>query len=313
MDFGRAPPSPGVDFRLAPLRSFVKTTEPNPFDSLRIYVGCPVWNNETWEGRVYPVGSPQKDHLQNYARVFDTIELNATFYKIPAVSTVERWREETPADFRFVPKIPKQFSHELFMRDDPEGIRAFLASVAAFRDRLGPVFLQLPPDFTLEHKAALVRLVRSFPAEARLAIEFRHPSWFERRQALPRMAEWFARERVSIVVSDTNGRRDVSHGTVTADFLIVRFAGNELHATDFERLDAWVARFHELQRVGVREVYFFAHEPDEVLCPDVCVALVERLERANEIAERAGSGLLPFRFRFRPLRTDPGPAQLVLI
>ncbi len=285
MDFGSVPPRAGIDFSLGPHRDF-RTSGSEPRET-RIYVGCSVWSRPTWVGGVYPPGTAERDRLFHYARMFNSVELNATFYKVPSAETVERWCSQVPDDFRFFAKIPKAVSQNLggpIRQDWAE----FLAVSEHFGDRLGGMFLQLPPDFSYADRQALVAFVRRFPPSPHLAVEFRHSSWFENRAPLERMCRWFAENGISIVITDAGGRRDVSHGAVTASKMMVRYLGNGLHPSDEERLDLWAERIRRWVDVGVEEIYFFMHEEEERFCPEMVAGLAKRL---------GGAAL-----RFEPLR-----------
>ena len=114
------------------------------------YLGCPGWGLRAWVGRLFPAGTKSTDYLARYADVFNTVEGNTTFYALPAADQVERWRAQVPASFRFCFKFPRAISHDRMLAVDCErGVAEFLARVTPLGERLGTLFVQLPPRFAI--------------------------------------------------------------------------------------------------------------------------------------------------------------------
>ena len=111
------------------------------------HLGCPGWGVKTWVGRLFPTGTRPTEFLERYARVFNTVEGNTTFYALPAPDIVERWRDQVPAEFRFCFKFPREVSHDKLLIDCAAEVETFLARVAPLGAKLGTLFLQLPPRF----------------------------------------------------------------------------------------------------------------------------------------------------------------------
>jgi uncharacterized protein YecE (DUF72 family) len=129
-----------------------------------------------WRGLLYPEGLPQRRWLERYVRFFDTVEMNATFYRLPAPETVERWRDLAPRGFLFAVKGSRYLTHLKRLLDAGEGLARFYEPVARFGAKLGPVLWQLPPHMKPDHArldAFLARLPRG-----RHAVEFRDPAWY---------------------------------------------------------------------------------------------------------------------------------------
>jgi uncharacterized protein YecE (DUF72 family) len=129
-----------------------------------------------WRGLLYPEGLAQRRWLERYVRFFDTVEMNATFYRLPAPETVENWRETAPRGFVFAVKGSRYLTHLKRLLDTGEGIRRFYEPISRFGSKLGPVLWQLPPRF----KPDLTRLdafLARLPA-GRHAVEFRDPEWY---------------------------------------------------------------------------------------------------------------------------------------
>jgi uncharacterized protein YecE (DUF72 family) len=184
----------------------------------RVRVGCQGWNYEDWVTPAaavrpvfYPRGARAADMLELYARVFETVEVDSTFYAVPAAQAVDNWRRRTPEHFTFALKLPREITHELSLRG--ERAARVLAEFCAVARRLGPklaaVLVQLPPQFeaTPDNARALAEFLTLLPSDIRFAVEFRDPFWFEEDllEALTRHeqvslalveGQWAARERV---------------------------------------------------------------------------------------------------------------------
>jgi uncharacterized protein YecE (DUF72 family) len=144
-----------------------------------IRIGTMGWSYQDWVGPFYPAGARAADFLVEYARVFDCVELDTTFYGIPRPASVQSWARNTPPGFRFAAKLPKEITHERYLRDTEPVLHGFLEAMSPLGDKLGPVLIQLPPDFhaTEDGREALTEFVRLLPAEYHFAAEFRHRSW----------------------------------------------------------------------------------------------------------------------------------------
>lgn len=283
MDFGKLNDISKVDFSLPPDHpQTAKTLQKQGVTSLKleVFVGCPVWATDAWVGRWYPAGTQSKDFLRQYARQFNTIELNTTHYRIPDFTTIEKWRESTPASFRFCPKILQTISHAQLLQNVDALMNSFCESVWQLQDRLGVCFLQLPPYFSPDKLAILEDFIKSFPPEIALAIEFRNEEWFRgKRQAFDVAAQLLASQQISTVICDVAGRRDVLHQCLTTTTAVVRFVGNSLHSSDYRRIDEWIGRIKAWQENGLEKLYFFMHEPDNVLSPELVLYFIDKINQ----------------------------------
>lgn len=143
-----------------------------------VLVGCSGWNYAHWRERVYPKGLPPKRWLEHYATLFDTVEVNATFYRLPLRSSVARWVEQTPPDFLFAVKASRYLSHLKRLTDLGAGLERFYERIEPLVDspKLGPVLWQLPANFHRNDDRLAGALAVLPPG--RHCFEFRHPSWF---------------------------------------------------------------------------------------------------------------------------------------
>ena len=141
------------------------------------FVGTSGWHYPEWRGSLYPDEVPVRHWLEHYAEQFSTVEVNNTFYRLPDRSVFERWRDATPPSFVFAPKMSRFLTHVKRLKEPAEPIARYLDRAEALGPKLGPTLVQLPPNLAVD-VALLDRLLDSWPDRWRLAIEFRHESWF---------------------------------------------------------------------------------------------------------------------------------------
>jgi uncharacterized protein YecE (DUF72 family) len=289
MKFGKLTDIENVDFRLPPdpafNERFFEALPSNPAP-LQFFTGCTGWSMKEWVGSVYPANARSKDFLRHYARQFNTIELNTTHYRIPTPETIQKWREESADDFKFCPKVPQTISHSRDLGLSDGQIALFCQSIAGLEEKLGCCFIQLPPYFDYRRLPLLESFLQRFSADIPLAVEARHESWFDNPQPLEDWLSCLHRNGRHTVLTDVAGRRDVLHMGLASDTVLIRFVGNDLHPTDYERVDAWIERLKDWRARGLRNVYFFTHEPDNLKAPELAAYLSQKLEAIPQAISR---------------------------
>lgn len=253
---------------------------------LQFYMGCTGWSMKEWVGKVYPSNAKAKDFLRAYGRQFNSIELNTTHYRIPTDETIQKWRNETPSDFKFCPKIPQTISHSRNLGVDTEQLFLFCERIQELKEKLGCCFMQLPPYFDFGKMPLLEKFLQYFPNHIPLAIEVRHESWFKHPDHQSALFELLEKYHVSPVITDVAGRRDVLHMRLTTPTTMVRFVGNGLHPTDYSRMDAWIDRIRKWQKDGLVTIYFFPHEPDNIQAPELAAYILKKLSDFPDIKVR---------------------------
>lgn len=140
-------------------------------------IGCSGFNYGSWRGTFYPRDLPQKGWLGHYSTVFDTVELNVTFYRLPQASTFDRWREEAPASFGFSVKGSRFVTHVKRLKEPDEPVALFFERALRLKEKLSAVLWQFPPGFAFDRERfhRFLELLRQYPA--RNALEFRNESW----------------------------------------------------------------------------------------------------------------------------------------
>ena len=143
-----------------------------------IHVGCSGWVYKHWRGLLYPEGLPQKRWFERYAEEFDTVEINASFYRLPLASTFDGWREKAPPGFRYAVKANRFITHMKKLAGCDEDVDRFIALARRLEQKLGPILYQLPPSL---HKdlARLESFLKRLPSNLEHVVEFRHASWYE--------------------------------------------------------------------------------------------------------------------------------------
>jgi uncharacterized protein YecE (DUF72 family) len=182
-----------------------------------VHVGCSGWNYRDWRGRFYPEGMPASRWLEHYAGVFDTVEVNSTFYRLASKTAVENWLRQTPDRFIFSMKASRYLTHIRRLRDMERGVRRFYEPLRPMVEtgRLGPTLWQLPETFHRDD-GALAGALERLP-EGRHCFEFRHPSWFERD-----VYELLRSHGTALVIGD-HPERPFQALEITAGWTFIRF------------------------------------------------------------------------------------------
>jgi uncharacterized protein YecE (DUF72 family) len=245
---------------------------------MNFYLGCAVWSYKGWTGSFYPPKSKAKDFLRLYSQRLTTVEGNTTFYAVPEAKTVEKWIEETPTNFKFCLKFPREISHNGLLMPSLRNAIAFLERVSLLGDRLGSVFLQLPPSYSLEAQEDLTNFLKTLSQETKnLAVEVRNLDWFDEPYA-SQLNELLGNLNVGKVLLDTRPiyncpdepqiafeRRKPEvplQPFTTSKFALVRFISHPKREYNQSYLQEWVSQCDRWLRQGI-DVYFFVHCPIE--------------------------------------------------
>ncbi len=146
---------------------------------MELYLGCPIWAYKDWVGSFYPPGTKSADYLREYAARLTAVEGNTTFYAVPPRGTIQSWVADTPPGFRFCPKLPRAISHTGGLEEHRQQAGDFAEVMSGLGMRLGAMFLQLPPRYPPDKMDDLRLFLDGWAREAQLAVEVRHPDWFE--------------------------------------------------------------------------------------------------------------------------------------
>lgn len=230
---------------------------------LQIIIGGTVWGVPQWKGTHFPARAKPSEFLHYYSRLFPCIEFNGSHYRIPPVAQVEKWVEQVPENFLFCPKFPQSISHWRQFQNCERESDLFFEALFAFGKNLGTTFIQLPPHYSPSKAEPLLRYLETLPRDVRYSVEMRHPEWFV-GNVLEEYATELKKLNVALIVCDTAGRRDAVHMRLTSDELVVRFGGNDLHASDEVRMNQWAQQLRDWEKVGLKKCYFWIHQPESL-------------------------------------------------
>jgi len=235
----------------------------------KIVIGCQGWNYDDWTTRAggetifYPRGTKSNEMLTFYSEIFETIEVDSTFYAIPPASVIENWYKKTPANFTFSLKMPQEITHEYALRQGAfEILDEFCERVKDLKEKLGVVLIQLAPQFeaSKENAQNLRKFLERLPREIRFAVEFRERGW---------LIDWTFQEleKNAVTLCLTEGKwipRELTFGAIeklNTDFAYVRFMG-ERDLTAFDKiyrhmdanLEIWAG---EIEKLKAREIFVY--------------------------------------------------------
>jgi uncharacterized protein YecE (DUF72 family) len=183
----------------------------------RIRVGCSGWQYRHWRGDFYPADLPQTRWFEHYARTFDTVEINNSFYRLPERATFASWARRAPLRFEFAVKASRFLTHMKKLKDPEEPIDRLFTRMRALGTHLGPVLYQLPPGWGAD-AGRLGHFLDALPRDARHVMEFRDPSWYA-----PAILDLLARRRVALCLHDMAG--SATERVRLGPFVYVRFHG----------------------------------------------------------------------------------------
>jgi len=142
-------------------------------------IGCSGWSYKDWVGPFYPKELQPRDYLKHYSRIFNCVEIDSSFYRVPNAFMISQWKASTPPGFLFSPKLPKKITHENKLSNSESSLLYFYSVVSKLGDKLGPIAIQLPPSIKVStHLEAMKDFLSLLDPRFKHAIEFRHKSWF---------------------------------------------------------------------------------------------------------------------------------------
>ncbi|NEX75535.1 DUF72 domain-containing protein [Aeromonas mytilicola subsp. aquatica] len=286
---------------------------------MSLYLGLPQWSHPAWPGQLLGVGAKPAEHLAHYARVFNTVEGNTTFYASPTPETVRRWADAVPDHFRFSFKFPQAISHQSDLVSAGKQVADFIRLLAPLHDKLGLLKLQLPARFGPQGLARLGAFFEGLPPDFTYALEVRHPDFFakgEAERALNRLLMDKGINRIMLdsrplfsvpaslaaknaALVDAQGKKPrlPVHLLATANSPVVRLIGLPHPEDNHPFLPSWLPHWKQWLAEG-KDLYLFIHTADNAQAPELARQVSRLL--GQEMApwpgenDRARQGLLPF-------------------
>lgn len=237
----------------------------------RVHIGTMGWSYDFWKENFYPENLTSKEFLAYYARQFNTVEVDSTFYRIPSKQTVIAWKEQAPSEFLFSLKFPKIITHVKMLKDCQEETRVFLERVGLLQEKLGPLLLQFPYAFGNEHVPLLHEFLNTLPKEHRYVVEVRN------RKLLNDSLYSTLRDR-NVVLAWVDSPFMPLINEVTSDFIYMRWEGDrrkvngtigKIEVDKITSIKLWaerIRRFLENQTevFGYFSKYYSGHPPSDV-------------------------------------------------
>lgn len=281
MEFGRLTENELNEIDLSlPEEPFLnkKILKGKPVKSAKAFMGCAKWGRPEWVGKIYPLKTKEKDFLQHYVQHYNSIELNATHYKLYGADVINKWKDKAEnKEFKFCPKMYKGVTHYGSLKGKEFLTDEFLKEILIFKEHLGAVFIQVSETFSPKRKEELFEYLKTLPRDISFFIEVRHPEWYSDKLIAEEYFGTLKKLKLGAVITDAAGRRDCAHMHLTVPKTFIRFVGNSLHKSDYSRIDEWCNRIKYWLDNGLTEIYFFMHMHDEATSPELSVYLAQQL------------------------------------
>ncbi|MCA9094053.1 MAG: DUF72 domain-containing protein [Planctomycetaceae bacterium] len=279
MKFGQVDNPDKIDFSIPPdhpdTSRILKGQSSSP-ENFEVYVGCAKWNKKDLKN-FYPRGV--KDELAYYSTQFNSIELNATFYRLFPPSNFDKWHSTVPENFRFFPKLEQSISHFQRLKDVAETVERNVANMSHLRDKLKMTFLQMHNNFGPRDFDRVADFVENWKYETPLAVEFRHTDWFNDTHVSNQLCHLLETHGVTNILVDSAGRRDLMHMRLTSPTAFIRWVGANEPESDRARLQDWVGRIQKWKKAGLQKLFFFVHQNAEQESPALAAYFIERLNK----------------------------------
>ncbi len=249
-----------------------------------LYLGCPQWSNTAWKGNLFSSQSKNADMLSEYAQYFNSVEGNTSFYADPAPSTILRWANSVPDDFKFTFKFHRRFSHELKLTNVQSELSAWFDLFAPILAKTGQIMLQLPSAFGPNDLAKLAQFIRLLPKELTFGVEVRHRAFFQKGQAEIALNQLLIANNINRIAMDTRALFAVNattealidaqqkkpqlpvHAIATGEQPLVRFVIADLKHDYQSFYQPWLRKITQWLNEG-KTPYVFFHTADNQAAP----------------------------------------------
>lgn len=218
----------------------------------QVHIGTSGWSYEHWRARFYPSEIETNSWLNYYCRFFETVEINKSFYRLPAKKTFEAWRKQSPTKFIFAVKGSRFITHMKKLKDPEIASKKFFDNVSELKEKVGPILFQLPPRWQ-KNASRLNDFLASLPTNYQFAFEFRDPSWFD-----PEIYTILEKHGASLVISSSPSFP--SEEVLTTSFVYLRMHGGaELYGSNYsdKELASWARQIKKWLSKQAKEVFVY--------------------------------------------------------
>jgi uncharacterized protein YecE (DUF72 family) len=226
----------------------------------QLYLGTIGFSYNFWKGSFYPQRTGSKDYLSHYSAKFKTVEIDSTFYRIPSEQTVLNWKQQTSSGFKFTLKFPQIITHIKRLKNAQRETQIFLQRVNLLEEKLGPLLLQFPSNFSSDHSQELQQYLEDLPKNNKYAVEVRSKSWLDNEDFFNFLID----NRIALVWAE--GPLTPDAAKVATDFLYLRWEGNrkkvngtlgKIEVDKKSDLDSWATRLAFLLGQGIDVFGYF--------------------------------------------------------
>jgi uncharacterized protein YecE (DUF72 family) len=223
----------------------------------RLFIGTSGWVYKEWAGIFYPKDLKKTGELAHYASQFNSVEINATFYRLPLATMVKGWYRRSPKDFIFAIKGSRFITHIKRLKVTKTAIKRFFDCAKLLKEKRGPILWQFPPNFAFKELDRVDEFLAKLPKAYRHAVEFRHPSWYEHEETFTVL-----KKRKAAHVSLSSMRMPMNLD-LTTDFSYIRFhglAGGPHHDYTRKELEPWADHCRKLLRKKIPVYAYFNND-----------------------------------------------------
>ena len=211
---------------------------------------------------------------------------------MPSWKQIESWKNKTPENFKFFPKLTNTISHFKRLNDVKEVVDDFCNAISNFEEKLGMAFLQLHENFKPKDFDKLKKVIEEFPKGIPLGIEVRNEEWFNDLEILNKFCELLEKQDMANIIVDTAGRRDMLHMRLTNSVAFIRYVGAN-HESDIKPLDEWITRIEKWRAEGLHKLYFFVHQNQEIESPLLATHFIEQINKVFKLKVAVPEKKLP--------------------
>jgi uncharacterized protein YecE (DUF72 family) len=278
MKFGQVANPTKIDFTIPPDHPDTAKVlnQPSKSNAFEVYVGCAKWNKKDLKN-FFPKGV--KDELAYYSTQFNSIELNATFYRLFPPAQFDKWYATVPENFMFFPKLEQSISHYQRLKEVKELVEHNVANMSHLHEKLEMIFLQMHDNFGPKDFERVVAFAQNWTYKVPLAMEFRHTNWYNDATVSSKLYDLLETRGITNVLVDTAGRRDLMHMRLTTPTAFIRWVGANEPESDRSRLDEWIGRIANWKKAGLQKLFFFVHQNEEQESPALAAHFIKRLNK----------------------------------
>lgn len=251
----------------------------------KLLAGTSGWSYKDWVGPFYPKATASADFLAFYAKKFQTVEIDSTFYRIPSTETVRKWFQITPENFIFSPKFPRVITHEKRLQNCSAELDKFLSVFSLLKHKLGPLVLQFEYSFTPEYFPQLADFLPQLPENYKFAVEVRNELWHKNVDFFDLLEKYHC----ALVMQDLYYMP--KYFRITAPFTFIRLLGNRKQIPDdfsharIDREDAlndWARRTLEMVSEGI-DVYIYSNNRYQGFAPATVTNLNAKIQKLKKV------------------------------